>query len=231
MSPFVIAIVTSILAVFVVACGLKLIDIRSSFASLIVKYGPVVACLLGVIAVFSFMLVDTLEILDWQNILLVGVVSAAACGFVRFAFDISRRGLLIPKRAKSRKSGRMSALSIACIFGLDLFSGIAAGFTAGLSFTQNIGTGIIVVLALMMLILDQRINLIQRYQAAHFKRSENIAATVLALIGFPIMTAVFCYLGRRFYVEMGVFMAFALGYLFSWSAFKAVEIVKTLRKS
>ena len=231
MNPIVIAIVASVLAVFVVACGLKLIDLGSSFTNIIVKAGPAVACVLGVIAVFNFMLIDALELIDMPNVALVGVISLLAFSLLRFIFDVTHRGLLIPKRAKSRKSGRASKLSIAALFGLDFISGLVAGAVAGVSFALNIGTGIVVVCAIMMLMLDQKISLIRRYQNAHLKRGENIAALAMTLIAFPVAASLVCLFARDYYSLMGVFLSVALGYLLCWSVFKAVEIVKTLRKS
>ena len=231
MSPLLVAIIISVFAMIVVACGLKLIDLGSSLAKPIQKAGPTVACLLGIVAVFNFLLIDTLELMTVQNIILVGIISLLAFVFLRYIFDITRRGLLIPKRAKSRKSGRMSKLSVAGIMGLDLVSGIMAGAVAGMSFTLNIGTGIVVVCAFMALLLDQKIELIRRYQVAHFKRSENILALTLTLVVFPVATGFVCSIARRYYPVMGAFMAVSLGYLLSWSLYKVIEIVKTLRKS
>ena len=231
MNPLVIAIVTSALAAFVVACGLKLIDIGSSLARPIVKYGPVAACLVGVIATFNFLLIDTLDLISAEYTLLISAISLVAFGLIYLIFDILRRCLLIPKRAKSRKSGRVSWLSVACIFGLDLASGIMAGAVAGVSFALNTGTGITVVCALMLLILDRKIQLIKRYQAAKLSRGENIAALSLTLIAFPVAASLICNISRGYYFAMGAFLAVALGYLLCLSAIKAVEIVKTLRKS
>ncbi len=231
MNPIVIAIVASVLAVFVIACGLKLIDLGSPFANLIYKFGPVVACMLGVVAVFIFMLIDTLELVDMPIVAIAGISALVAFSLLRFLFDILRRGLLIPKRAKSRKFGRVSKLSVTAIICLDLISGIAAGAAAGLSFALNIGTGIVVVCAIMMLMLDQKISLIRRYQDAHLSRNENIIALAVTLVAFPVAAILTCLFARNFYSMMGIFLSAALGYLLSWSAFKAVEIVKTLRKS
>ena len=231
MNPLVVAITTSILASFVMACGLKLIDIRSNFANYIVKYGPIIACLLGVVAVFNFILIDALELITLQDVALIGVLSFAAFSILRFMFDISRRGLLVPKRAKSRKSGRISRLSVAATIVLDLVSSIAAGTAAGVSFALNIGTGIVVVCTIMMLILDQKINLIRRYQNARLSRGEIVATVVVTLVAFPIVSSLVCFFARGFYSLMGAFLSVTLGYLLSWSIFKAVEIVKTLRKS
>ena len=231
MNPLVIAIVTSALAAFVVACGLKLIDIGSNLARPIVKYGPVAACLIGVIAVFNFQLIDALDLISMEYALIVGGLSLVAFGLIYFIFDILRRCLLIPKRAKSRKQGRVSKLSVACIFCLDLASGIMAGAVAGVSFALNTGTGITVVCALMLLMLDRKIQLIKRYQTAKLNRGENIAALGLTLVAFPVATGVICYISRSAYSAMGAFLAVALGYLLCLSAIKAVEIVKTLRKS
>ena len=231
MNPLVIAIVASILASFVIACGLKLIDIGSNLANYVVKYGPFIACLLGVIAVFNFILVDALELLSIKDVALIGGLSLVAFSLLFFMFDIIRRCLLIPKRAKSRKSGRASKLSVVAIVVIDLISGLAAGAVAGVGFALNIGTGVIVICALMMLILDRRIKLIQRYQKAHLDRSENIAALSATLVAFPVAASLSCYFSRGLYSLMGVALALSLGYLLSWSAFKAVEIVKKLRKS
>jgi len=231
MNPLVIAIISSAMAVFVVACGLKLIDLGSSFTNAIVKIGPAVACVLGMVAVFNFMLIDALELVDLPNVALIGAISLIAFSILRLIFDITRRGLLIPKRAKSRKSGRVSKLSVAAIIGLDLISGIAAGATAGVSFALNIGTGIVVVCAIVTLMLDQKISLIRRYQDAHLSRGENITALAATLVAFPIAVSLVCFFARDHYSLMGSFIVVALGYLLSWSVLKAVEIVKTLRKS
>ena len=231
MNPLVIAIIASILAPFAIACSLKLIDIGSNFANYILKYGPIVACLLGVVAVFNFMLVDTLELLSIQNVALVGVLSLIASSLLVFFADIIRRGLLTPKRAKSRKSGRVSGVSVSALFVVDLISGIIAGAVAGVSFVLNIGTGVIVICALMMLILDQKIKLIQRYQKAHLSRAENITLLMSTLVAFPVVASLTCFFTRRLYAYMGAFLALALGYLLSLSLIKAVEIVKKLRKS
>ena len=231
MNPLIIAIIASIVAMFVVACGLKLIDIGSSLANPIIKYGPVIACILGVVAAFNFLLIDTLELVIVENVALIGALSFVAFCLLRFTFDIIRGCLLIPKRAKSRKSGRVSKLSVAGIFGLDFISGIIAGAVAGVSFSLNIGTGIIVVISLMMLILGNRINLIKRYQAARLSRKENIIALVLTLVAFPLCAITVCIYARKLYSVTGVFLAVAFGYLLYISLFKAVEIVKKLRKS
>ncbi len=219
-------IATCILATFVVFCGLKLFDIGSSLADPIRKMGPALGIVLLIVAIFNFLLKDTLELSDGNHVLWMTVVGMLGFAFFDFIVNIVKHGLLEPKRKKSRKRGRMSGLSVAAIAAFDILAGCIMGAAVGISFTLNFGTGVMVLCALILLQIVGKVATIRRYQEAHFTRRENITVLTLSLCASPVIAILVNAWARERYHYVGIFMALAIGYLAYLGLYHLVLIVK-----
>ncbi len=225
---FVIA--ANIVATIVTICGLRLFDVGSDLAEPIRKYGVFLGIIFAFAAIFSFLLPDTLELLEANYLIWTTIVSMMAFAFLGFVIAIAKRSLLEPKRQKSRKRGRMSGLSVSAVAALDVVSGAIVGAAAGISFTLNFGTGIIVLCALVLLQIATKVLSIRQYQDAQFTRRENIAVLVLSLGISPVVASLVNLWARDRYRHMGVFMALAIGYLAYLCLYHLVIVVKKRQK-
>ena len=223
-------IAACILSTFVIFCGLKLFDIGSSLADIIRRAGPAFGLIFLIVAILNFLLKDTLDLADGNYVLWTTVVSMIGFAFLGFISNITKHGLLEPKRQKSRKRGRVSSLSVAAVAVLDVIAGAILGAAAGISFTLNFGTGIMVLCALIQLQIVGKVATIRRYQDAHFTRRENITVLALSLCASPIVAILVNIWARDRYRHVGIFMAVAIGYLVYLGLFHLVLIVKKYQK-
>lgn len=219
-------IATNVLATIAVLCGLKLFDIGSSFADFIRKYGPVLGVIFAVVAIFNFLLKDTLDITDGNYTLWMIVVGMVGFAFLGFVMNLTKKTLLTPKRKESRKRSHVSKLSISAVAVMDIIAGCIAGATAGISFTLNFGTGFVTLCSLVLLQIIGKVATIRRYQDANFTRGENITVLVLSLLASPIMAALVNMWARPRYHHVGIFMALAIGYLAYLGIYQVILIVK-----
>ncbi|MCQ2570979.1 MAG: hypothetical protein MJ154_01900 [Candidatus Saccharibacteria bacterium] len=225
-----IIIAANIAATFVTFCGLKLFDIGSDLADIIRKYGVFLGIVFAIVAIFNFLLPDTLDLLDGSYTIWTVTVSMVAFAFLEFLTNIAKHTLLIPKRKKSRKRGRMSKLSVAAIAAMDIAFGCIAGAAAGISFTLHTGTGFMVLCALTLLQIISKVASIRRYQDAGFTRKENITVLALSLCASPIVATLVSMWAHERYRHIGVFMAVAIGYIAYICLYHLVCIVKKYKK-
>ena len=226
MNTLEMVIAVNLLATFVIFCGLKLFDLGSNLADPIRKYGPILGTVFAVVAIFNFLLKDTLELLDGNYTLWMVVVGMIAFAFLGFITNLTKRSLLVPKRKESRRRNRMSKLSVFAIAVLDILAGCIVGATAGISFTLNFGTGFVTLCALVLLQIIGKVATIRRYQDAYFNRRENIMVLSLSLLVSPIVATLVNMWAREHYRHVGIFMALAIGYLVYLSVYQVVLIVK-----
>jgi hypothetical protein len=209
----IVVISANVLSVLVIACAVKLFDLGSTFAYAIRKYGVYLAILLGVVAAFVMILPDLLEIADGNTIAIVSVVMVLACSFLAYEFSILRRIFLEPKRKKSRANGRASRWSVASVTLMDMISGAMVGATAGIAYTLNLGAGLMTTCAVILFQTHIKVDLIDRYWHAFFKRGENIFILVMSLLAqLAAALVVYLYVNPHFNL-FGVFIAAGFGYL------------------
>lgn len=229
MNSFGMVIAVNLLATFVIFCGLKLFDMRSTFSEPIRRFGPALGLVFLTVAIFNFLLKDTFELMKDEYVPLVVIVSMLAFSFVGFLSDISKRNLLVPKRKESRRRGRMSNLSVVAIGIIDALAGCVTGAVAGLSFVLNFGTGIVVLCSLILLQIVSKVASIRRYQDAFMSRRENITVLAVSLLASPITAILVNAWARPRYHHVGVLMAVAVGYLAYIGLYHLVLIVKKLQ--
>ena len=230
MNNIIAVIVANVLAVFVIGCAIKLFDIGSSFAALIQKYGVYLAILLGVAAAFALILPDLIEIAEPKVIAYTAMVMVLACSFLAYEFSILRKMFLEPKRKKSRRKGRASRWSVAFVTVMDVVSGLMVGATAGISYTLNFGTGIMVTCAIILFQTHIKVDLIDRYWKAFFTRGENIFILVVSLLAqLAAALLVYFYANPRYHL-MGVFISAGFGYLLYLCISRFFMIAKSHKK-
>ncbi len=229
MNSFGMVIAVNLLATFVIFCGLKLFDMRSTFSEPIRRFSPALGLVFLTVAIFNFLLKDTFELMKDEYVPLVIIVSMLAFSFLGFLSDISKRNLLVPKRKESRRRGRMSNLSVIAIGVIDTLAGCVTGAVAGLSFVLNFGTGIVVLCSLILLQIVSKVSSIRRYQDAFMSRRENITVLAVSLLASPIAAILVNAWARPRYHHVGVLMAVAVGYLAYIGLYHLVLIVKKLQ--
>lgn len=225
-----IVIAANIAATFVTFCGLKLFDIGSDLADIIRKYGVFLGIIFAFVAVFNFLLIDTLDLFDGNYTIWTVTVSMVTFAFLNFIINIIKHTLLEPKRKKSRERGRMSKLSIAAIAAIDLVIGCVVGAVSGISFTLRTGTGVMILCALILFQIIAKVASIRRYQEAGFKRGENIAVLALSLCASPVVAILVNLWAHERYRHVGIFMAVAIGYIAYICLYHLVCIVKKYKK-
>ena len=209
----ILVISANVLAVLVIACAVKLFDLGSTFAYAIRKYGVYLAILLGVVAAFTMMLPDLLELVDGKTIAIVSAVIVLACSFLAYEFSILRHIFLEPKRKKSRANGRASRWSVAVVTLMDMISGAMVGATVGIAYTLNLGAGLMASCAVILFQTHIKVDLIDRYWHAFFKRGENIFVLIMSLLAqLAAALVVYFYVGPHFNL-FGVFISAGFGYL------------------
>ena len=216
----------NVLAAFVIFCGLKLFDMGSSLADPIRRYGRALGIVLLVVAIFNFVLKDTLVLIGGGDVLwiaLSGMIGFALLGFID---AVAKRRLLRPKQTKSRKQGRPSGLSVAAVATFDIIFGCIIGAVAGISFTLNFGTGAIVLCALILLQIVGKVATIRSYQDAFLSRREIIAIVVASVTASPVVASLVNIWARGHYRHVGVFMALAIAYLAYLGLYHLIIIVK-----
>jgi len=219
-------IAANVFATIAILCGLKLFDLGSSLADPIRKYSPILGIIFAFIAIFNFLLKDTLDLTDGNYTLWMVVVSMIGFAFYDFMVNFAKRGLLEPKSKESRKRGRVSKMSVTAVALLDILSGAIFGAAAGISFTLNFGTGIVTLCSLILLQIVMKVAVIRHYQDARFTRKENITVLVLSLATSPIVASLVNLWARDRYRHVGIFMALAIGYLAYLGIYQVVLIVK-----
>lgn len=230
MNDLIMTIAANVLAVFVIACAVKLFDIGSSFANLIRKYGVYLAILLGVVAAFNMFLPDLIEIADGKTIVIVAVIMVLASSFLAYEFSILRDIFTKPKRQKSRKNGRVSRWSVAFVAVMDMISGAMIGATAGIAYTLSFGAGIMTTCAIILFQTHIKVDLIDRYWKAFFSRGENIFILVVSLLAqLATSLVVYLYVGPHFNL-FGVFISAAFGYLLYLCISRLFMIAKSRKK-
>lgn len=230
MNELIMVIAANVLAVFVILCAVKLFDIGSSFAALIHRYGVYLAILLGIVAAFTMMLPDLIEIADGKTIAVTATVMVLASSFLAYEFSILRDLFTRPKRKKSRENGRASRWSVAFVTVMDMISGAMIGATAGIAYTLNFGAGLMATCAIILFQTHIKVDLIDRYWRAFFKRGENILILSMSLIAqLAAALCVYLYVGPHFNF-FGVFISAAFGYLLYLCISRLFMIAKSRKK-
>ena len=231
-----IIIAANIAATFVIFCGLKLFDMGSDLAEIIRKYGAFLGIIFSFVAIFNFLLTDTLELIDNGNavwIITAGMVAFAVLHYATIIVKhllLKKKEIITKKKAKRTIAKSPAGLKVAGIGLIDVLIGVIVGAVAGLSFTLNNGTGIMVLCALILLQIVGKVSTIRQYQEANFTRGQNITVLACSLCASPIVSILLAIWSRENYRHVGVFMAVAVSYIAYLCLYHLVVIAKKFKK-
>ena len=226
-----LVIFANVAATVAILCGLKLFDIGSDFSDMIRKYGVFLGLVLAFVTILQFLLIDATEVLDGNIVYWTVFVSMVFFAIICRIIEMTKRSLLEPKRKESRKRGRMSKISVVVIDSIDIVTGIAYGVAAGVSFTSNIGTGMMVLCSFILLRLVAEVALIRRYQDAHFTRKENIVSLMLTLCISPVVAVPIYLLTRSQHRNSALLLSIVAGFLIYTCLYHLVMIVVKIRRN
>ncbi len=229
MNPIGLMITTTLVATFVVFCGIKLFDMGSELADLIRKYGAVVGIILAFTVAVGFLIPDTIETSKQILVAPTVIMSALVFMVLGYLLDILRKRLTSKKRLSS-KTSRVPRSITASVGLICIAENAVMGIVIGYCFLQNIGSGIMALCALVLYLILANVENIRRFQDARFSRRQNIIIVSASLFTLPVAAIVTFMITRTNYLHLGTHIAIAAGFFFYLMICYLLDIIAKLRQ-
>lgn len=232
MDPTVSCYLAAIAVVIAIACAFRLIKMKNRLIGKLRKISPFVAITLAVLSVFFFIMDDVVEYIGMQTFFIVMGIIVVALILIGHFFSICRRYLLRMDEKEEKKTGRkkrFSAGALAVLCAIDAVSTAAAGFSLGVNFHINNGTGIAVAITLFFFIFLQQLTNMERMEKVIPANAAK--ANILVSLGTFLAAAIISYVvvAQDVVIACGAIAA-AGGYLMYLALWQFYFLAKTAKK-
>lgn len=234
MDPTVSCCLAAIAVVIAVACAFRLTRMKNKLIATVRKISPYLAITLAVLSVFFFIMDDVVEYIGLGSFFIVIGIVVAALILIGHFFSICRRCLLKTdeKEKEEKKPGRKKrfgagALTTLCT--IDAISIAVAGFSLGVNFHINSGTGAVVAITLFFFIFLQLLTSIERMESVIPANAAK--ANILISLGAFLAAAIISHaVVIQNMLAICISIAIAAGYLMYLALWQFYFLAKTAKK-
>ncbi len=224
--PFIICLI--LMSALVTACGVKLFDMGSGLISALRRHGLFIGAIVVLVVVALFLIEEVALLFGEKSPVLAIILGSLGSLIIAASLDYIRRAIFA--KSMSKKQRRNIRTTVAGVSAIETAFGLLSSTVAGLCFTTNIGTGVMVLCAMTVVRLVHIIISIERCERAVFTRRAIIGIVVLALTSF-VAAAILTYLSTyHIYHHLGVALALATGYLISTMFYGLPSLVEKRKK-